>query len=234
MHFNFDNPILEAFDLIEKLEESPSGQYQVINGLGLPTSIKNKLWDEASKEYHKQYYALEDRLKATEWEEPAEEEGAYYLKSTTVVEEETDRFKGEGELSGISSTPYYDRDPWDSTIYVNYIVRIFDKQANTYLDSYSRTDSDAKAFETKIKEATKEALLKIAREYLPNAEATFYAARYIKLSFIKDRNEASKKYDELVANYKLTDAEIEAEEKRISDEIMSYYASKKPGEYVGD
>lgn len=234
MHFNFDSPILEAFDLLEKLEESPSGQYQAINGSGLPTSIKNKLWDEVSKEYHKQYYALKDRLKATEWEEPAEEEGAYYVKNTTIVEEETDRFKGEGILFGISRRPSYDRDPWDSTIYVNYMVRIFDKQVNTYLDSYSRTDSDIKAFETKIKEATKEALLKIAREYLPNAEASFYGTQDIKLSFIKDRKEVSKKYNELVANYKLTDAEIEAEEKRIRDEIMSYYASKKPGEYVGD
>lgn len=260
MNFNHNNPVLEAFDLLEKLEEAPSGQFSAIHAGSkfVPSEVKNRLHKEAYANFNENLKKFKAELESISG------------KESEVVDEHTTRtwFNDEKSIIGTATAGNcfckvcYDEEEelrgrdwaYECSHYgAGVLIRLtidgvsyhsYRGPENKYYRGLYDVMSDLPDAKLAVDKACREAeakLLEIAKKYFPDAEVKqtriFMNTDFgtmIELDFSKAYQAAGNQYHQMIADYEVSDEEIEAEENRISQAIMDYYASKKPGEYVGD
>lgn len=260
MIYPHNNSVLEAFDLLDQLVESPSGQFNAVHAGSkfVPAAVRNKLHDEAFSEYSK---GLSDFKHALEVFNGHEEEKIddnttrvrFNDEKSTLSVVSKDTFTCRVCYSGEEELRYqdwaYKSSHYGAGLYIRLTIdgvnyHDYRGTENKYYRGLYDIMSDIPGAKAVVDKACREAeakLLEIAKKYLPNAEIKptriFMNTDFgtmAELDFSKDYQIASEKFNQLLADYEVSDDEIEAEENRINKAIMDYYASKKPGEYVGD
>jgi hypothetical protein len=260
MNFIHNNPVLDAFDALDQLNEATSGQFQAVHtgSKYVPSEVRDRLYKEAYAEYEEnlqKFKAELETISGVEIEQVDERSSIQHFNK----ENSTIGLASDGEYVcrvcyDSEEEPYYQN--W------TYIRSHFHAHVRIYLEidgvsHYDYRDANGKHYGSLydvmevnasaaivVEKACAKAeatLLNIAKKYFPNAEVkptrihqnVYYGTR-IELDFTKDYDAARVKYDRLIAEYEVSDEEMEAEEQRIAKAITDYYASKKPGEYVGD